>query len=98
MEKKVTGIVDNAEIANIQSKILTEIVNPILQVALAITFFLFIYGGVRFMMSRVSNPTEASKYSNHLFWGGLGLFILTSIWGIFNLIGSVTESNFWFLK
>lgn len=100
MEKKhVTGVVDNSAIAKIQSNIMTELVSPLLGLATAIAFALFLYGVVRFLIARASGDSskfEAGRW--HLVWGIVGLTILLSLWGTLISIGSFTDSNIWFVK
>jgi nitrate reductase NapE component len=93
----VTGVVDNPVIANIQDNILTEILNPILAIATVIAFALFIWGIIRFLANRATNPDEAAKGKMHFIYGLTGLFILVSLWGILKMIGGFFGSNFWFM-
>ena len=86
--RNVTGVVDNSAIANIQSNIMTEIVSPLLGLATAIAFALFLYGVIRFLIARSngdSSKFEAGRW--HLIWGIVGLTILLSLWGILISIG-----------
>ena len=94
----ITGVVQNAEVAKIQDNILDVIINPILGLATAIAFALFIFGLVRFLINRTTNPDETEKGKKHILWGGLGLFILVSIWSILIGLGSFFESKIWFVK
>jgi hypothetical protein len=98
-QNHVTGVIQNEAIAKIQDNILTELLNPLLGLATAIAFVLFIYGGIKFMLARANG--DASKFEAgrwHLIWGGVGLFILLSLWGILTSIGTFTDSNIWFVK
>jgi hypothetical protein len=98
MNKDVTGVVNNEAIAKIQDNILDIIINPILGLATAVAFVLFIWGMVRFLINRNTNPEESSKGKKHLLWGIIALFILVSIWSIFIGIGKLFSSNIWFVK
>ncbi len=98
-KNNVTGVVQNDTIANIQSNILTEIVSPLLGLATAIAFALFLYGVVRFLIARANGDSakfEAGRW--HLIWGAVGLTILLSLWGILISIADFTGSNIWFAK
>ena len=98
MDKNITGVVDNPAIAKIQSNILDIIVNPVLGLATAVSFCLFAYGILRFLINRTTNPEDATKGKAHILWGGLGLFILLSIWSILISLGSFFDSKIWFVK
>lgn len=98
-KNNVTGVVQNDKIANIQSNIMTEIVSPLLGLATAIAFALFLYGVIRFLLARANG--ESAKYEAgrwHLIWGIVGLTVLLSLWGILISIGTFTDSNIWFVK
>jgi hypothetical protein len=95
----VTGVVQNETIAKIQSDILTEIVSPLLGLATAIAFALFLYGVIRFLIARANGDSakfEAGRW--HLIWGTVGLAILLSLWGVLISIANFTDSNIWFAK
>ncbi len=92
----VTGVINNSEIASIQEKILTGIVNPIILIASSIAFAWFCYGGLRYIIMK-DNPDEREKGKKHLVYGTLALFIMFSIWGILNFLGVITESKVWFI-
>jgi Type IV secretion system pilin len=94
---KITGTVNNEAVAKIQDNVLTEIVSPLLGLATAIAFVLFLYGVVKFLIARANNDSakfEAGK--KHLFLGLIALFILVSIWTILGQIANITSSNIWF--
>ena len=95
----ITGVVQNETIAKIQDSILTEIISPLLGLATAVSFVLFLYGMLKFLLARAngeSDKLDAGK--KHIFWGGIGLLILVSIWSILASIGKFTSSNIWFTK
>ena len=98
MDRNITGVASSSAIAKVQDNILTMIINPILGVATAISFALFLYGLVRFLINRTSNPDETSKGKKHIFWGIIALFVLLSIWSIFIGIGKGLESKVWFVN
>ena len=94
----ITGSIDNPELAKIQDNIYAVIINPILGLATAIAFVLFLYGIVRFLINRSTNPDETEKGKKHILWGGLALFMLLSIWSIFISLGTLLQSKVWFIK
>ncbi len=93
----LTGTVNNEGVAKIQDFIMTDIVSPLLGLATAIAFVLFLYGIIKFLIARATNDSakfEAGK--KHILWGGIALFILVSMWAILIQIAKITESNVWF--
>jgi hypothetical protein len=93
-----TGIAENSEVASLQVKFLENIVNPLLTLVLVAVFILFIAGGVRFLIFKETNPEESKKGKVHLLAGGVGLFIVASMWGIINMLGTYTGSSLWFVN
>ena len=65
--------------------ILTNIVNPliILMVGVAIIFFLW---GVFEFIRNADSSEERKKGGEHMLYGALGLFIMSTAYGILNLI------------
>ena len=61
------------------------LLQPLLTLAVVITFVYFLYGGLMFMI-HLDDPTEREKGKRHLMWGLIGLFIIFSIGGILSLI------------
>ncbi len=98
MDKNITGTVQNTEVSKIQDNILDVIINPVLGFATALCFVLFAYGVFRFLINRTTNPNEVEKGKKHIIYGLIGLFILTSIWSIYIMIGEFFESKAWFIK
>ncbi len=98
-KNNVTGVVQNEAVAKIQDKILTEIVSPLLGLATAVAFVLFLFGMVRFLIAKSNGESEKFEQGKkHLLWGIAGLFIMLSIWGILIMIAGFTDSNIWFAK
>ncbi len=65
--------------------ILTNIVNPLilLMVAVAIIFFLW---GVFDFIRNADSSEERKKGGEHMLYGALGLFIMSTAYGVLNLI------------
>lgn len=99
MDKDVTGVASDNYVSSVQNSILTEVVSPLLGVATAIAFALFVYGGLKFIIARSNDDLEAIQKSKmHFIWGGVGLFIMVSIFSILKFVGSAIQSKVWFIN
>jgi len=65
--------------------ILDNIVNPLvtLMVAVAVVYFLW---GVLGFVRNADNPEERKKGGMNMLWGAVGLFLITTAYGVLNLI------------
>ena len=72
----VTGYITN---------ILTQIVNPIIALLVGIAVLVFLWGVFEFVRNAESSE-ERKKGGLHMLWGAIGLFIMSSAYGIMNLI------------
>lgn len=56
----------------------------VLIIALAVVFFL--WGVAKFILN-AGDPEEQSKGKSIMFWGLIGLFVMTAVWGLINFLG-----------
>ena len=56
----------------------------VLIIALAVVFFL--WGVAKFILN-AGDPEEQSKGKSIMFWGLIGLFVMTAVWGLVNWLG-----------
>ncbi len=73
-------------------KIVTDIVQPIIYLLMALAIVYFVYGVMVFVQN-ADSPTEREKGYEHMKWGIIGIFIMVSAVGIMNLIGSTVGAN-----
>ena len=73
---------------------LTDIINMFINIGLrlipllgAIAFLMFIWGVARFIRA-AGNEKELKDSKNLLVWGGIGMFVLITIWGIVSFLRS----------
>ncbi len=92
----IDGFTGNSGVDTILSKILTDVISPLLGLATVLMLAWFMYGVVRFILLKDKSPEEADRGKKHLVWGAIGLFIATSLWGIMGFLADVTDSNVWF--
>ena len=83
-----TGLpLESASFDKLISKILENIVNPIILLLMALAVVYFLYGVFVFIQN-ADNPDMRQEGYEHMFWGIVGIFIMISAAGIKNLIGS----------
>jgi len=74
-----------AGVVSLMNSINRVIINPLILFIFALALVYFIYGLVQFLLN--PNNEELRKTSKqHMFWGIIGLFIMTAVFGIMNLI------------
>lgn len=73
-----------ADADSILTKVVTEIINPLYRLAVALSFLYFLYGVVKYMHD-LRNPEDKNTGKAHLLWGTVGLFIIFSVGGIMNV-------------
>lgn len=60
----------------------------ILQLLLALTIFVFLYGLMKYMFKGQGSDTARSEGRKLMLWGVLGIFVITSIWGLVAIFAS----------
>lgn len=71
--------------SKIVGAIISNIVQPLIQLMFVIAIVVFIWGVVEMIIS-ASNEEARSTGTKHMMWGLIGLFIMFSVYGILNLI------------
>jgi hypothetical protein len=61
------------------------IINPIIVLAFAVAFLMFMWGIFQFILSETSD-TGREEGKRKIFWGLFGIFIMISAYGLINLI------------
>jgi len=76
----------NATVALV-NKFVTYVIDPLMLVLFACSFFLFMYGMVRFLWDmKEGRPDPQGK--PHLLYGIIGMLIIVSVGGIINFLAS----------
>ena len=65
--------------------ILSNIVNPALSLMIGIAILYFLWGVFEFVRNAESSE-ERKKGGMHMLWGAIGLFLMTTAYGVLNLI------------
>lgn len=73
------------------NKIVSEIINPLIIVLLALAFLYFVWGLFVFI-SNASDDTKRSEGKKHIFFGIIGLSIILGAWGILAFIDTSVSS------
>jgi hypothetical protein len=76
-------------------KVITEIFNPMYQLAVALATLYFFFGVFKFIVD-MNDPQKKNFGKSHLLWGLVGLFIILSVGGILRLFSDVFGGLFVF--
>lgn len=80
---------NSLSIKGLLAKVYYHLINPIIMLAFAGAILYFMYGVVDFLRKRDSNATDAQDGKNHLLYGIIGLFIMTSAFAIARIMSSI---------
>lgn len=73
--------------------VITEIFNPLYQLAVGIATVYFFYGVYNFIMS-MNDPQKKNIGKSHLLYGVIGLFIILSVGGILKFSNEILGGMF----
>ena len=83
--------IDAATFGKVLDPVISNILNPIVELMFAIALVVFTYGVVKYVWG--SNDGEARTTAKNTILGGIiGMFIMLSAWGIVNLIASTVKA------
>jgi len=74
----------------ILSKIVDQILNPIVALLFAAAFLVFLWGMLQYVVK--PDDTDKTQGKKHMLWGIVGMFIMFSAWGIVELIQNTIAS------
>ena len=66
-----------------------EIFNPLLALLFAIGLVIFLYGLVEFLWNLSQGSHDADKGKQHMLWGLVGMFVMSSAFAIVRLLASI---------
>ncbi|MBI5126471.1 MAG: hypothetical protein HZA80_01780 [Candidatus Taylorbacteria bacterium] len=75
----------NPAVAGILSKVLDNVVNPIVDLVFALATVIFIWGLYQYFISEADGAKRAEG-AQHILWGVVGMFIMVSVWGIIRFV------------
>jgi hypothetical protein len=58
----------------------------IVPVIFALTFFIFVFGVLKYFIFHGSNDAEREHGRQFVLWGILGMVLMFSVWGVVNLL------------
>ena len=73
-------------------KIKTNIINPIVAVAVGLAFVMFLYGVLEYVQGG-SNEKEIETGKKHIIWGIIGLVIMFGVNGIIKMITDTVNED-----
>jgi hypothetical protein len=73
--------------------VVTEIINPMYQLLVALSLVYFVYGVARYIID-LSNPEKQTFRRQHLLYGTLGLFIVVTIGAFISFLNGIFGSLF----
>lgn len=76
------------EADKILSRIIENIINPIIGLMFAFALVYFIWGVISFI-HHSADPSKRKEGLDHIIWGLVGVFIMVSVYGLIRLVGSV---------
>ena len=74
-----------ASVLTLVKSINRVVINPIIVFLFACAMVYFLYGLVQYLMSPDDEKLRTSS-KQHMLWGVIGLFIMTAVFGIMNII------------
>ena len=81
--------VDATVFVNVLNPIISNIVNPVVELMFAVAIVVFVYG----VFQVVWGGEEARQKGKASMWGGIiGMFIMMSAWGIIYLVSNTVKS------
>ena len=78
-------------IDKIVSAVTNIIIQPLIYLFIGLSFFYFFWGLAIFMLNG-DEEKKREEGKQHMIWGGIGLLIISGVWGILNLINSTAGS------
>lgn len=70
-----------------------EIFNPLLALLFAVGLIIFLWGLVEFLWNLSEGSHDADKGKQHMLWGLVGMFVMSSAFAIIRLIAGIFKTN-----
>lgn len=92
---------NNPNVSNLGNKNFQQLITDFILVAtqyittllIALTVLTFLYGLMKYMYKGQSSDTARSEGRKLMLWGIIGLFVMTSVWGLVTILASVIGHN-----
>lgn len=69
------------------------LVNPLLELLFAIGLVIFLYGLVEFLWNLSQGSHDADKGKQHMLWGLVGMFVMSSAFAIIRLLAGIVGTR-----
>lgn len=83
---KTFAAVEDTTVDQLVDKFITEILNPLITLLFVVSTVVFIWGIIMYLSGSKGDPKKLEMGKNLIFWGIIGMFIMTSVWGIIRLL------------
>ena len=91
-EEKVVKATTNIDDKTLQQLVVDTVKlasKYVLRILLALTVLVFLYGLMKYMFKGQESDTARSEGRKMMLWGIIGLFVITSIWGLVTIAASL---------
>lgn len=68
------------------NKIITDILNPVIVFLFVLATVLFVYGIALYLIGGQGDETKLDKGKKIILWGIIGMFVMSSAWGVVSLL------------
>jgi len=86
----VQAQVDATAFGNVVNPIITNIVDPVIELMAAVGILVFVFGVVE-MIINANDPDARGKGQQHMLYGFIGMVIMLSAWGIIYIISNTIK-------
>ena len=86
----VQAQVDATAFGNVVNPIITNIVDPVIELMAAVGILVFVFGVVE-MIINANDPDARGKGQRHMIYGFIGMVIMLSAWGIIYIISNTVK-------
>lgn len=83
---KASAGVEDTTVGELVDKFITEILNPLIALLFVVSTVVFIWGIIMYLSGGSGDPKKLQMGKSLIFWGIIGMFIMTSVWGIIRLL------------
>jgi len=87
---QVQAAVDATAFANVVNPIITNIVDPVIELAAAVGIFMFVWG-VAQMIINANDPDARGRGQKHMLYGSLGVVIMLCAWAVVYIISNTVK-------
>jgi hypothetical protein len=87
---QVQAAVDATAFANVVNPIITNIVDPVIELMAAVGILMFVWGVVQ-MIINANDPDARSRGQQHMLYGSIGVVIMLCAWAVVYIISNTVK-------